>query len=151
MIDLQNLKNAINDGGFSEEAKALMLPIVDAAIARGSMAAEEKKKLQNVMDVEIDQDTLEQSANEEAAEAIETFLAETDAATQTAADNTEDLEREASEESQKIKDELANSAQIQNSVQPSEPQVSPMSGPIQSEAPPLQMPQSETPWQPPTQ
>lgn len=165
MIDLQNLRNAINDGGFSDEAKNLMLPIVDAAIARGSMTAEEKKKLQDIMDVEVDQDVLEQGAHEEAAEAIEAFLAETDSATQTAAENIDDLEKEATEESQKIQNDLTNSAQGQVSTQPqavpAEPGISsqpiasqpqPQAEAPQTGMPPLEVPPAEPPpWQPPTQ
>lgn len=156
MIDLQNLKNAINDGGFSEEAKALMLPIVEVAIAKGSMTTEEKKKLQDIMDVEVDKDVLEQGANEEAAEMIETFLAEADAATQTAAGNMEALNTEAEEDAKKIKDDLANASQVQPGTAPIE--AVPLAAAEQSqqetaqpEVPPLQVHQAETPWQPPTQ
>lgn len=118
-----------------------MLPIIDAAIARGSMTAEEKKKLGDIMDVEIDQNDLEKGAYEESAEIIESFLAEAESATQTASDNIEALEKESDEEVQKIKDEVgtANEPQIPPTQQ-FEPTSQPAAEPVA--APASEVPQS---------
>jgi polyhydroxyalkanoate synthesis regulator phasin len=140
MVDLQNLRNAINEGQFSDAAKALMLPIVDAAIAKGSMTAEEKKKLQDIMDVEIDQNSLEQGAYEDAAEMIDSFLAETDAVSKTGSDNIDSLNKEVGGETQKIKNDLNASAQTQPQTvaptqvpEPTPVQVPPMGGQPQTQ------------------
>jgi hypothetical protein len=154
MIDLQNLKNAISSGQFSEGAKALMIPIVDAAIARGSMTAEEKKKLQDIMDVEFDGDVLEQSAHEEAAELIDSFLAETETISETASDNMDALEKDESAVIEELKNEAATAPVTAQPVgiPPQVSQPEPLvSQPSEAPAQPV-VPLTETPpWQPPTQ
>lgn len=168
MVDLQNLKSAITDGGFSEEAKALMLPIIEAAIARGSITTVEKKKLQDIMDVEFDRNELEKNANQDASEMIESFLAESDAASQSASDDMEALEQEENDEISDLKSEssapqapqgqamttntdqqpVVDQAQpepAQSAFQPTEPAVQP---PTEASQPTTETPQ---PWQPPTQ
>lgn len=150
MIDLQNLKNAISSGQFSEESKTLMLPIVDAAIARGSMTADEKKKLQDIMDVEIDGNALEQSAHEEAAEIIDSFLAEADAVTQTAADNMDALEKDENAAIEELKRETATAPLMpQATTQTPAPQPEPPTS--QAPVQPLTSIAETPPWQPPTQ
>ncbi len=92
MVDLQNLKNAINEGTFSDEAKQVMLGIIDSAIAKGSISAEDKQRVLSIMDLEIAQNDTVQKIYEQAAEAFESFADAVDAKVQTASDNLEALD-----------------------------------------------------------
>ena len=94
MVDLQNLKNAIDGGQYSEQGKAAMIAIVDAAIAKGAITADEKQKLLNIIDLEIDQNDLEIKANDKVAEMLETYGAAIDAATQTASNELDSITEE---------------------------------------------------------
>lgn len=90
MVDLQNLKNAISTGPFSEDVKLEATRIIDAGIARGGeITVEEKQKVLNLIDLDIDRNDLDQSANEEIAEMLESFVADVDSAAQTATENIE--------------------------------------------------------------
>lgn len=95
MVDLQNLRNAIDQTPFSEDVKKELLAIVDKAIARGgTISAEEKKKLLDVIDLDLDRNELDKEASEEVTELLGNFEAEVDNAAQTAADNVESIQKE---------------------------------------------------------
>lgn len=131
MVDLQNIKNAINEGAYSEQGKAAMLAIVDSAIAKGTITPEEKQKLLNIIDLEIDQKDLEIKVNDKVAEMLEIYGAAIDAATQSASD---DLDAVMQEESR------ATTSNVPQPMVEPEPVVSQTptasEAPIQTETPP---------------
>ena len=94
MVNLQNLRNAINESPFSDDAKRALLEIVDSAISKGNISPEQKEKLLSIMDLEIDENETTQKVYEDVAEMLEGFVAGVDAANQTAADNLDALQEE---------------------------------------------------------
>jgi len=113
MVDLQNLKNAISGGPFSEDAKQMMFGVIDGAIAKGTISPEEKQKILSIIDLEVAQNEELQKVQEEISEMLEGFLAKVDSITQTASDNIDALPTPQAEPQPQV---------VESPVQPQVPQ-----------------------------
>ena len=83
-MDLQQAKDTLNRAGFSEESSGVINEVLDGAIARGHVTAEEKTKLLAVIDIEIEAANIEADAMEEVATVLESFASEVDGAVEKA-------------------------------------------------------------------
>ena len=92
-MNLQQVKDTLNKAGFSEESLKALNQILDQAIARGSITQEEKTKLLGIIDVEIDGANIEADAMEDVAMALESFSDDVDRATDKAADDLENIDK----------------------------------------------------------
>ena len=110
MNDLQNIKSQIEQSQLSEDAKKVINKLLAQAITRGSITQDEKKKILDIIDLETDQAELEIDTRQEIAETLETFVSDIDSASQTASDNLDNLDKQAKEESDKLKNELASTS-----------------------------------------
>ncbi|MFH1602092.1 MAG: hypothetical protein ABIB61_04005 [Candidatus Shapirobacteria bacterium] len=88
-MDLQQLKETLNKAGFSEESTKVINEILDQAIARGSIKAEEKEKLLGIVDIETEAANIEADALEEVADSLTAFAQEVEQATEQALKETE--------------------------------------------------------------
>jgi len=117
MNDLQNIKSQIEQSQLSEEAKRVVGGLLAQAITKGSITQDEKKKILDIIDIETDQAELEADTRQEIAETLETFVSDVDSASKTASESLDDLDKQAKAESQKLQEELTNSAQPQSQPQ----------------------------------
>lgn len=79
-MELKNLKEQISKAGFSAEALASLNLILDAAIARGSLAKEDQAKMTAIVNKEIEQSKMQASVMEEIAFGLEEYAGELDLA-----------------------------------------------------------------------
>lgn len=110
MNDLQNIKSQIEQSQLSEDAKKVIDGILAQATTRGSVTQEEKKKILDIIDLETDQADLEADTRQEIAETLETFVSDVDSASKTASDNLDSLDKQAKQESDKLKEELSSTS-----------------------------------------
>ncbi len=94
-------------GAFSPEVLDKMNGIMDAAIARGSITAEEQAQLLELVDLENEAATIEADALEESAAALEEFAKETDAALAQYEQDMAEMEKEFLAELEKVTPEAA--------------------------------------------
>lgn len=78
-MDLQKIKEIFAGAGFSPESLTALNGILDAGIARGSLAPEEKERLTGIIDVEAELAEIELGALEDARFGLERFVNEADA------------------------------------------------------------------------
>lgn len=74
-MNLQELKQRLNEMGFSEEIADKLNEILDAAITKGSLSDDDKQKMTDLIDLDIEAGLLEADAMEKASLA---FLAYAD-------------------------------------------------------------------------
>src|SRR3989304_3622313 len=79
-MNLQQVKEILNQAGFSEESLAVMNQTLDEAIKNGFLSKEGKEKLLGIIDVEIEAANIEADAMEEVALALESYANEVDQA-----------------------------------------------------------------------
>jgi hypothetical protein len=79
-MNLQQVKEILNQAGFSKESLAAMNQIVDEAIKNGFLSKQAKEKLLGIVDLEIEAANLEADAMEEVAMALESYANDIDQA-----------------------------------------------------------------------
>ncbi len=94
-------------GAFSPEVLDKMNGIMDVAIARGSITAEEQAQLLELVDLENEAATIEADAMDDAAAALEEFAKETDAALAQYEADMAEMEKEFLAELEKVAPEAA--------------------------------------------
>jgi|SRR3989344_1284127 len=110
MNDLQSLKQQIQETGFSAEAKRVLLEILDKAlVAGGKLSPDDKKKLLNIIQLEVDKNEAEADASDQVAASLERFVQDLDIATETAERRTDHLSKQAGEEAKNLEEDI-NSA-----------------------------------------
>ena len=110
MNDLQSLKQQIQETGFSAEAKRGLLEILDKAlVAGGKLSPDDKKKLLNIIQLEVDKNEAEADASDQVAASLERFVQDLDIATETAERRTDHLSKQAGEEAKNLEEDI-NSA-----------------------------------------
>lgn len=126
-MDLQQVKDTLNKAGFSEESLKALNQVLDQAIARGSISQEEKTKLLGIIDVEIDSANIEADAMEDVALALESFADDVDRATDKAAEDLENIDKNLSADI----DEATTAANVVPNPTPASPISNPSIAPIQ--------------------
>lgn len=72
-MNLQELKQRLNEMGFSEEIAGKLNEILDATIAKGSLSDDDKQKMTDLIDLDIEAGLLEADAMEKASLALSAF------------------------------------------------------------------------------
>lgn len=74
-MNLQELKQKLNEVGFSEEVAVKLNEIIDAAIAKGSLDAAAKQQMMDLIDLDVEAGLLEADTMEKMALALNSFAA----------------------------------------------------------------------------
>lgn len=97
-MDTENLKKSVDEAGFSEEAKSALLEIADKISASGgTLSTEDKNRMLQIIDLEIEKNNLEVDAREEVASALDSFVEEIDSASKSSEEDLDKLEQETEE------------------------------------------------------
>lgn len=72
-MNLQELKQKLNEVGFSEEVAAKLNEIIDAAMAKGSLDATAKQQMADLVDLDIEAGLLEADTMEKVSLALNSF------------------------------------------------------------------------------
>ena len=100
-MKLEEIKVIVNKAGFSKEALASLNLILDGAIKRKLMTAEEKKRALTIVDREIDVGYLEMDAVADIAIAFTEFAEDVNPVDDTLTNDLEEIERAAIEDMKK--------------------------------------------------
>ncbi len=87
-----------------------MLVIIDQAITQGSLAVEGKKKIIDIINLEVDQNNLESDVREELAVALESFANEIDSNFEIAERKVNEIGEEARQKAQVSQNEVTESS-----------------------------------------
>lgn len=109
-MNLEKIKDILNNSGFSEEALGIINPILDEAIKRTYLTSDEKGKLLALIDLEIEAAHLEADAMEEIALALESFAKEVDTANEKAETEIEAADKDLLADVTEIVDQATTSA-----------------------------------------
>ena len=93
-MTIEQVRGVLSDGGFTPEVHAAMSSILDAAAVRGSLTDDEKEKLLNLIDLDIEAADIEADTMTDMASALDEFAQEADEAIKTADADFEKIEAE---------------------------------------------------------
>jgi hypothetical protein len=119
-MDLNNLKEQINKAGFSEEAIASLNLILEGVTTGENLSEEDRGKIAEIVDQEIEQAEIQASIMEEIAFALEEYAGEVDLAAKIADEKTKSVEDNFNSEMDDLEDQV-NQVPAANSPNPSQP------------------------------
>lgn len=105
-MELQNLKEQMNKAGFSEEVLASLNLILDAAIASGNLSEEDRGKMDEIVNKEIEQSKMQAAVMEEIAFGLEEYAGELDLAAKIADKKLDSLEENINSEIDDLEEEV---------------------------------------------
>lgn len=92
-MDLQKIKEDLNQAGFSSNGLGFINAVMDEAIGRGKLEKTEKDKIRGIIDIEIETAKIVANAKKEIANELNEYADNLDAAIAEAADDLEALNK----------------------------------------------------------
>ncbi len=102
-MNLQQVKELVNNAEFSEEASKAINEILDKAIERGYLTVDEKDKILKIIDIEIETASIKADTLEKIASALESFADEIDMVLERTGDEIEAINKDLESLSNRLK------------------------------------------------